>query len=469
MKSNTIKQIMLLTCICFCAIAFTSCEKSDDKPNVSDSNYVNGWILDTMQIYYYWNSYIPSRPNKEQSPNNFFYSLLYKYGQLDGDRFSWIQENYVDLLESLSGVSSGDFGFEYILYRYDSDKVMGEVLYVKPGTGAEMQGVKRGNAFCKIDGTEITMNNYVSLLQKASMTITFNDPVLIGNTISFNNERDIAITKTRYEENPVFLDSVYVVNGKKIGYVVYNFFASDNGDNSNTYDRHLNSVFGQLQSAGINNLIVDLRYNSGGSVLSAKRLASMTVNPLNTANVFYVLKFNSLIGEFRENFTSNIANENINNIGNNLQKICFLTSKQSASASEMVINGLKPFMNDKIVIVGDTTVGKSYASISFYERNNPRNKWGIQPLVAMYTNGNNEAVPAKGLIPNYIATETNIMPKKPLGDINEELLKTALDVISGQPVTQRTQRRSAPATNVIGTSVDKKAYSNQAILEKITR
>jgi C-terminal processing protease CtpA/Prc len=452
----------------FCSTVFISCE--DNKSVTPDNNYVNSWILDTMQTYYYWNAGMPSNPQKDRSPDDFFYSLLYKYKQLDGDRFSWIQENYVDLLESLSGINSGDLGFEYILYRYNSNKVFGEVLYIKPGTNIENQGIKRGNAFCKINGTELDLDNYLSLLQKESMTITFNDPLLTGNTISFNNERDVLVTKTRYAENPVFMDSIYEVNGKKIGYVVYNFFASDKGDNSKTYDKQLNSVFGRLKSEGVNSLIVDLRYNPGGSVVSSTRLASMIVDPLSTANIFYILKFNSILGEDNGKFTSSIENENINNIGNGLQKVCFITTRQSASASEMLINGLKPFMNDKIITVGDTTVGKSYASISFYEQNNPRNKWGMQPLVAMYTNGNGEPVPAIGIIPDYLVDETAIMPKKQLGDTDEELLKAAINAISGLPVTQKMQRQSStPGASVIGTSVDKKAYSNQSILEKIKK
>ncbi|MDR1983533.1 MAG: hypothetical protein LBQ28_01715 [Prevotellaceae bacterium] len=472
MKTNSIVRNILFICVCACAIAFLSCEKSD--VNKSDNNYVNSWIFTNMKHYYFWNEQIPSSPNMEQFPSDFFYSLLYKYRELDGDRFSWIQENYVDLLESLSGVNSGDLGFEYVFHRYNNDKAFGEVLYVKPGTSAQTQGIKRGDVFLAIDGTEITVNNYSSLLQKESMTITFVDPLLVGNTVSFSNERNISITKIKYTENPVFLDSIYEINGKKVGYLVYNFFASDAGNNSAVYDKQLNSVFQNFQSAGVNNIIVDLRYNSGGSALSAARLASMIVNPLNAANIFYILTFNSNTEEEKQPFLLKIENErnnsiseNINNIGGNLQKVCFITGRWSASASEMLINGLEPFMSNKIIIVGDTTVGKSYASYSFYESNNPRNKWGMQPLIAMFTNGSGAEIPATGIIPDYPLNEILIMPKKQLGDTNEELLKSALAAISGQPVTQKMEKNSMLEENVIGTSINKKAYSNQAVLDDI--
>ncbi|MDR3226254.1 MAG: hypothetical protein LBT56_01100 [Prevotellaceae bacterium] len=470
MKIKNILTKAIFICAAVCSVAFVSCEKSDVK---SDNNHVNSWILDTMKIYYFWNEQIPSNPNKEQAPNDFFYSILYKYNKLDGDRFSWIQENYVDLLNGLSGVSSGDIGFEYTLYRYNSTSVFGEVIYVKPNTNAMAQGVKRGDAFLKIDGTAMDLSNYKSLLQKSSMNITFAEPVRAGNNISFNNEKNISITKAQYAENPVLFDSVYNESGKKIGYLVYNFFASDGGNNSAQYDKNLNAVFAKFKSAGIDNLIVDLRYNSGGSTLSATRLASMIVKQLSTNNVFYILIYNNLLEQHynlkpeKEKFVSKINNENINNVGDNLQKVCFITSGLTASASEMVISGITPFMNDKIIIVGDTTVGKSYASVSFYNKNDSRNKWGLQPLVARCTNGSGDEVPATGIIPQYVLNEGSIMPKKQIGDTNEDLLKAALAAISGQPTTQKLQKTITINNPIIGTSINKKAYSNQAVLSRI--
>ncbi|MDR2126209.1 MAG: hypothetical protein LBP63_05210 [Prevotellaceae bacterium] len=462
--NNIIKRIVLVTCISFCSAVFISCEDKD-----TDS-YVNNWILENMQFYYYWNEHIPASPNKGLYPDNFFYSLLYKYGKLDGDRFSWIQENYVDLLESLSGVNSGDLGFEYVFLVDDRSKVFGEVLYVKPGTNAEAQGIKRGNVFLRVDGTSITESNYSSILRKSSMKITFADAVLDGNTINAYNERDVVITKARYEENPVYLDTVYEINGKKIAYLIYNFFASDAGDNSKSYDKYLNSVFGNFKSAGVDNVIVDLRYNSGGSVGSATNLASLLASPLNTNDVFYRLEYNDNYPDTSVKFVSQIANISINNIGDNLQKLCFITSTWSASASEMVINGLKPIMGDKIIIVGDTTVGKSYASASFYEENNPRNRWGMQPLIAVFTNSDRELIPATGIAPNHRLRETFILPKKQLGDIHDDLLNIALSEISGMQVTHNTlQRKSMHGANLIDASVCRKAYSNQAIIESMKK
>ena len=465
---KTIK-IALLIFVAAYSLTFVACYSDDENPSIKSNNvYVNDWILDTMKVYYYWNDRIPTNLNMEQSPSDFFRSLLYKYEQLDGDRFSWLQENYVELIESLSGVSSGDIGFEYMLRGYsNSQNVWGEVLYVKPNTVAELQGLKRGDVFYKINGTEMDRSNYNSLLQNASMTITFADPAVASGTLSFNNERNISLTKAVYAENPIFLDSIYNIHGKKIGYVVYNFFASDDGDRSSKYDIKLNSVFGKFKAAGIDNLIVDLRYNSGGSTTAAQRLASMIVKSLNTNNNFYILNFNSYLegywGKERVPFVSQFNSNTINNVGDNLQDVFFITTAWSASASEMIINGLRPFMS--ACIVGDTTVGKSYASASFYKMNDSRNKWGLQPIIAKYTNGFGAEVPSVGMSPNFYLQEYDFIPKKQLGDVTEELLNKALTEITGQAVTQSARLKSTLESNVISTSINKKSYSNKAILD----
>ncbi len=80
------------------------------------------------------------------------------------------------------------------------------------------------------------------------------------------NSGDVNILMHRnFAENPVYRDSVYTIGGiKKIGYLVYNFFARDKGDKSNDYDKLLMNRLQNLQSQGIDEMVLDLRYNSGG-------------------------------------------------------------------------------------------------------------------------------------------------------------------------------------------------------------
>jgi C-terminal processing protease CtpA/Prc len=298
----------------------------------------------------------------------------------------------------LSGVTPYDIGFEYGLSRWPegSNNVVGQIFYVKPNTDAMNIGLKRGEYFSKINGIKLNTTNYSDLLSGDETSLT----------ISFSDSKDGATTdKTvkriaNYAENPVFLHKVFNESGHKIGYLVYNFFASGSSDKDNSYDKQLNDVFGYFKNENITELVLDLRYNSGGSMNSATLLASMIVPDLNTKNVFTRLKFNSLyedyivsnhgeeelIDRFRNKLGTKekINNEAINNVGKSIQKLYVLIGKWTASASELVINGLEPYMKNKIVLVGNITVGKNVGSITIYEDDKPNNKWGMQPIVLTF-------------------------------------------------------------------------------------
>src|SRR5688500_5293580 len=113
-----------------------------------------------MDFWYLWSNELPAAPNKNQNPDDFFQSLL-----SDDDRFSWIQENYQDLLNSLQGISK-EAGFEYVLYKEDgSDNVIAQILYTKPGSPAENAGLKRGDGISHINGQQLNTANYQDVLK----------------------------------------------------------------------------------------------------------------------------------------------------------------------------------------------------------------------------------------------------------------------------------------------------------------
>ena len=164
-------------------------------------------------------------------------------------------------------------------------------------------------------------------------------------------------------ENPVYYDTIFNVNNYKVGYLVYNGFMSN-------YDIQLNQVFSTFKAAGINKLILDLRYNGGGAVTSAIYLSSMIYTTA-VSQVFLQYQFNNQMesyyynnygsGYFYEYFTDVIAQSGSNPetpISNlNISDLYVITSRNTASASELVINCLKPYIT--VVTIGDTTDGKA--------------------------------------------------------------------------------------------------------------
>src|SRR5690606_21071041 len=89
----------------------------------------------------------------------------------------------------------------------------------------------------------------------------------------------VLLNKTQYNENPVYITKTFDINGQKIGYLMYNSFIKD-------YETDLNNAFAQLKSEGATSLVLDLRYNGGGSVETATDLASMVTGQFN-GQVFY--------------------------------------------------------------------------------------------------------------------------------------------------------------------------------------
>ena len=427
---NIKKFPYLFSLLSFLTINFSSCEKDDPIDERSVTAIVNDWILENMEIYYFWNEDIPSKTDKSLHPVNYFSSLLYK----SEDRFSWIQEDFTELLDLLSGIEM-EAGYNYSLGRISegSSDLIGVINYIKPNSPASQTDLKRGDIFSAINGTRITLSNYGSLLDALSSphTLGIVDDWESGG---FDLQRDIRLSVTRYEENPIFLDTIYNIAGNKIGYLVYNFFAEDNGDNSMSYAKELNDLFGKFKTAGINELILDLRYNGGGALTTSAELSSMISNR-NKTEVFCIMQYNKIVDEALKKEEG--ANYNkiyfADNIGQNipvnkltgLNRIFVITSQRTASASEVLINGLKAYM--EVILIGDVTYGKNVGSITIYEENKEKqktNKWGMQPIVVKIANAEGFSGFGNGFKPDVENFED--LPFLPLGDVNEDLLQAAL-------------------------------------------
>jgi len=433
-------------------LLITSCK--DETEN--EHQYVNDWIWDNMQTYYYWTDKLPAESDKTLTPDAYFESLLYTYDattQPDGDRFSWIQDDYQSLQDGLSGIVEQEIGFDYRLYLLEqgSDNVVGQITYVKKGTSAEQTGIKRGMWFDKVNNVQLTTSNYRQAMSiyTSSYTLSllnegYDD---MGRFTGFESGPTLELsTQADYAEHPVYLDTVYTLDDQtKVGYLVYNFFAPDNGDGNLGYDKAVNQAFYRFKNHGITHLVLDLRYNSGGYSSSGTYLASMIVPVLRDINVYTYYRYNEALTNYYterygENslktfFTTAIKKEgqvveSLNAIGQNLQGFYVLTGEYTASASEQLINGLKAYR--EVVLIGDQTYGKNVASISIYEENDPKNTWGLQPIVAKFFNKNGQSDFTAGFTPNYQVDDMGGLGVKQLGDQEEALLGTALTLIRGQ-------------------------------------
>jgi carboxyl-terminal processing protease len=449
-KALVMKSMMMVVMVSTSVFLFQQC--SDEKP-LSDNEYVNNWILDNMEFAYFWNTEIPAKPDKAQLPDEFFYSLL-----SDKDRFSWIQDNYEDLLNSLEGVNM-EAGYEFILYREsdDNENVIAQVVYIKANSPATLTVLKRGDVITHINGTQMTLTNYQSLLGLISSnhTITYNR----WNGSTFVTQPQLALTVVEFAENPNLMSKVFDLGDRKVGYYVYNFFA-DGPNDTEQYNTEMNSIFGSFKSQNITDLVLDLRYNSGGSESSAIKLASLIGKNVTTNDLFARWDYNDeltdyIMGLYGPSFFLKNFTAEANNIGNQLNggRLYVLTRNRTASASELIINGLRPYM--EVFIVGDTTYGKNVGSLSIYEENDARNKWGMQPIVVKAYNKFNQSDYGEGFLPN-IPNDDNSLVILPLGDENENLLSLALAEITGNSGGRKKSAQLQPWGRMLGSSLDKK-------------
>lgn len=449
-----------------------SCSEDDVSPKGSAKNeanqYVNSWIQENMSYWYLWNNELPTDVDKNLEPETYFDKLLHP-----NDRFSWIQEDYEELLNSLQGISR-EAGYEFALFREKegSDNVIMRVVYTKPESPAAEAGLNRGDAVSMINGKQITVGNYQSLLQEIRESHTLTYKPLILEEERFGEAKTISLSTIQYTENPNYLHKVISVEDRKIGYYVYNFFASGTNRQPGRYDSEMDEVFAGFKSSGITDLVIDLRYNSGGSESAARNLASLIGVGVSESKVFLKRRYNdevqkAILGDpdLGPDFLESRYKTKTANVGSQLAsgRVYILTSSRTASASELIINSLKPFMD--VFLIGDNTVGKNVGSISLYEEKDPKNTWGMQPVVVKVYNSLDASDYDDGFAPQ-ISYQENSAILYPLGDIREGMLKLAIEEITG---TSSFSRRIEAGPTAVGHSLDLKRRTSVLVMDESTK
>ncbi|AWW31805.1 peptidase [Echinicola strongylocentroti] len=437
---------------------------TDDDDDVENPNIaINEWIWENMNLYYYWVKTMNDPIAIDSQPEKFFDTLLVKE-----DGFSVIYPNYEELVALLGGVKK-EAGYEYTLFgeSESNNNVIGIILYVKKGSPAEAAGIKRNDRFNQINGTTITRNNYLeltsSLSEAHSLTISRFDPDAAQGSGAFAElEEPITTNVTELTENPIFMDSIYTIENKKIGYLVYNFFAPgpnySTDDSDTQYDQQLDDIFADFKAKGINELILDLRYNGGGYVTSAINLASLIGKGVSENDIFSKTAYNEdvqayLQDTFGPDYFINKFKNKSENIGNQLESgsLHVITSEGTASSSELIINGLMPYMN--VNIIGDQTYGKNVGSITIQDEENEDNQYGLLPIISKSFNSLDQSDYSTGFVPDIKAVEhQKDFIFYPLGDINETLLEITINDILGKENTASSRYKKVNALNIGGST-----------------
>ena len=442
------KKIVISSLLLFLFVIPFGCTDMNDNA-VPSNLIVKDFVWKGMNLYYLWQADVPDLADTRfanQSQLNTFLETFATPTDLFNairvpsptDRFSVIFSDYTVLEGILSGntLNNGmNYGLKYTDASHTS--VFGWVRYILPNSDAATKNVQRGAIFYAINGTPLNNDNYRTLLSNASYTVNFADYSNVGGTVTITpNGQSVSLTKTALAENPIFINSVINQGTHHIGYLMYNgFYAS--------YDDQLNTTFGSFVSQNVTDLVLDLRYNSGGSIASATKLASMITGQF-SGQLFARQQWNAKAESYYlANDPGSLENRYVAGLnGLHLNKVYILTTKSTASASELVINCLKPYVT--VVQIGDVTTGKNVGSITLYDsptfgKNdvNPSHKYAMQPIVLKVVNKDNFGDYTAGITPNTLLPE-NLNGLGVLGNANEPLLNTAINQIiaSGKMLPQ---------------------------------
>ena len=426
---------------------FTSCFEDNDD-NGALASEINDFVWKGMNASYLYKHEISDLDNNRfndseeyasylnsyNSPENLFESLIYERDNID--KFSLIVDNYIELEQYLSGVSlSNGLNFGLVYLPNSTNEIFGYVRYVNNGSEADLANINRGDIFRSIDDIPLSIDNYSDLLSQEVYTVNFanyfnNNTEDVSDDTIVLNDINIELQKVPLIKNPVHHYSTLNYSGGKIGYLMYNQFVSN-------YDDYLKTIFSEFKSNSVDELILDLRYNPGGSINSAIVLASLITGQFEN-EIFNTEQWNNDIQNY---WLNNNPEYLINRFMSfqsslNLSRVFILTTRSSASASELIINCLKPYIN--VIQIGTTTYGKYQASVTLYDSENFSNQnvnrshnYALQPLVLKTLNANGVTDYYNGISPDY-EYEERAFDMGQVGNINEPMLNFTFGIIDSR-------------------------------------
>ncbi len=453
----------VLICIFFSlSLFFISCGKDDPAPKVEPENKdVNTWIYKVMEEDYLWYKDLPAKASLDFSkdPEEFFKGLRSeKDGVMYGKNhlyFSTIEKK-ATATKSISE-NEPTYGFEFMLYNSTIPNTLwGEVLYVLSGSPAEEAGLKRGDWIISMGASEesITLDNYSAL--ETGDGIQLNLARLEKNVLYKNGSCQLKASVTM-NNNPFIKDTILSLGGKTIGYLAYTHFSSGPNNNADkSYDNQMKEIFTNFKAKQVNEFVLDLRYNGGGLVSSAKLLASLLAPASALGNIFGYLEYNDKNtadnSTLRFETASSVSSCNLN-----LSRLYVLTGDWTASASEAVINMLLPddYMGRQhITLIGNKTIGKTVGSNTYGEKE--KYDWLLHPIVLRIYNKDRKADYEGGFQPDIALDESSSdQGLAPLGSPEELLLAEALKQMGVSGLKSTTQTGS-PFGKRVYSSLDRR-------------
>lgn len=485
---NDSLRLRLFAVLFAATAALVSCVKENtpdpqpDPPAPSDAKAVNLLMDAYLKTHYLWNAdYKKLKPDFTLEYDEFLSQTLMMMTtniydkKSDGEGgyrlYSYIERrpSAAKSTSSTRGVNNGQprdkqtgFGIArmtVVTYNGTSDYGF-EVSAVYPGSPAEKAGVGRGFGIQKVDGQTINASNYERLYYQITDPGTKNSVTLTENAQGLPTK---TLAAAEYELNPVLHTEVISSGSHKIGYVTY--LSYDAG-----FDDELLAAIARFKTAGINDLVLDLRLNGGGHVISAKMLSSCIAGAACDGKVFQYYRYNddrmatpsqtgkqtgmsydSAKQRFYENFVyGNYYSVDLKSYALNMTRLYVLVTDNTASASEATIGSLKG-IGIPVTLIGERTSGKNVGMEPKMLSDN-KYTYDFYPITFQGYNAQLETVDYLGMKPDYEVDDW-IPGYVPFGDPSDPLLAKALTLITGQAPKVLAAGRTRAETEMLGTPV----------------
>jgi carboxyl-terminal processing protease len=310
-------------------------------PTSCDTAGQRAWLRDYMNDQYFWYDKQGVPNDSATSTAEYLDSLLNK----PLDRYSFAQSTASANQFFVEGKRTG---YGYALAFADAAQTVVKVRLVEPLSPVGVAGLQRGDTIVSIDGK--TPAEVAAGALAVVSTEGVDRRFVVTNAAGA--QRSFSVKSSNYTLSPVITSTVLTAaNGAKTGYLMYQEFIS-------TGATAMGAAFDSFRAAGVTELVLDLRYNGGGSTLEARNLASMLGGASVNGKVFASYRFSDK--KSASNFTQNFTSSGLPGASlDTLSRVFVITSNNTASASELVINALRPFKN--VVTIGATTFGKPFA------------------------------------------------------------------------------------------------------------
>lgn len=438
----------------------TDASKIDEAGYIRD-NYTKYFQTAEKTLDYLMSLTKNRNPNRTPELNYDWYSFL--------DRGSVVSSSIQE--SSKSGLGMSVFYLQTASSGTNADLY---IRYVDPNSPAAEANLQRGDQIISINGDTKLDYDYQkandfkpinSFLNASSITIKVKK--VNGST------EEKSLSYKYYYNNPILMSKVITTDSKKVGYFVLNSFASIKSQGIyTTFYRNLETMFSNFEQQGINDLIIDLRYNGGGDVETAEYFADRIAPSGESGKVMYTYKINKYLEDWGWlNEGEEFAPIKFQKRGSlTLNRVYFLVSPNTASASELLINSLKPVMTT--YMVGTYSVDTNNKDVADKTYGKPVGFFGLSVVddnVELYAasfkmhNRNGEGDYFEGLTPS-----TNVWEFKnfqDFGNTDETMLASALSHIKSGSFTSNSLRASV---NDLNTDKISKTKSSSAFDNSIS-